>query len=208
MIDGTSWNERVASPLVPFFETRDALLAERAGAGGSEVCLPLSDAMDEALVELFGETTGAALVAVGGSGRRRLCFYSDVDVMLLVGGAAPSALTKAVLYPLWDSKVAVGHSVRTPREAVAAAEESVETLCSLLTARHLAGDPALLAETLDGLASLLRSGRRRIGRVLEDEERTRRSATPYRLLAVDVKQGRGGLRSVDGLDWDRRARAL
>jgi [protein-PII] uridylyltransferase len=164
--------------------------------------------MDDALSELFDGMEGAAVVAVGGYGRSRLCLHSDVDVMVVVGGADPAEVSKAVFYPLWDAKLVVGHSVRTPREVAAAADENTETLCALLTSRLIAGDDGLFEEALDGVARLLRTGRRTIQRTLVEEERARRAESPYRMLALDVKQGRGGLRTLDSLDWHRRAVAL
>ncbi len=200
---------RAATPLLPFLEARAAIAAERLGNGGTDVCARLTALLDDGLVELFGEhPPGTALVAVGGYGRGEMCLRSDVDVMVLHRGRRPDGAAHAVFYPLWDAKLAVGHAVRTVRQAVTAAEERVETLCSLLTARHLAGDPALLAQLTDGLAALLAGSRRRLDRVLAAEEHERRRAEPYHLLAVNLKTGRGGLRTLHGIGWDRSRVAL
>ncbi|HSG78406.1 MAG TPA: HD domain-containing protein, partial [Acidimicrobiia bacterium] len=199
---------RVPTPLVPYLEARDSLSRARLGSGGWEVCSALSDRMDDGLAELLDGVDGAAVVAVGGYGRSRQCLHSDIDVMVVVGGADPAEVSRSIFYPLWDAKLVVGHSVRTPREVVTAADESTETLCALLTSRLVAGDAALLEEALDGVARLLRTGRKTIQRLLVEEERARRAASPYRMLALDVKQGRGGLRTLDSVDWHRRAVAL
>ena len=51
---------------------------------------------------------------------------------------------------------------------------------------------------------LLEKEHARIVRMMADEERRRRDEEPYRLMAADVKNGRGGVRTVDLLDWRRR----
>lgn len=192
----------MAGPFEAYHRLRTGAVATAPADPGAGLCASLSSTMDDALRDLFDDLTGAAVVAIGGYGRHRLCLHSDVDVMLLVGSAEPTDVTRAVLYPLWDAKVAVGHSVRTPEEAVTAAGEGLETLCSLLTARVVAGDADLLDEVFDGLGRLVRRPRA-LGDRLAAEIEERRAAAPYRLLAVDVKQGRGGLRTLDALAWDR-----
>ena len=172
------------------------------------MCARLTRTMDDALAALFDGESGAAVVAIGGYGRGRLCLYSDIDLMLLVGSGSVDRLTRAVFYPLWDAKVDVGHSVRTPQEAVDAAADSSETLSSLLTARVVAGEAALLEQMFESLSRWVRPRRKDLGRALEEEERVRRSGDRYRLLSLDVKGGRGGLRTFDTIDWDRRLGAL
>ena len=58
----------------------------------------------------------AALVAVGGYGRREQCIWSDVDIMVLtaedVDSAAESGVS-AFFTALWDIGLDIGHSVRT-----------------------------------------------------------------------------------------------
>jgi UTP:GlnB (protein PII) uridylyltransferase len=60
-----------------------------------------------------------AVLALGGYGRRHLCLHSDIDLLILFGGAigAPEeAFLRAFLHPLWDVGVVVGHQVRELRE--------------------------------------------------------------------------------------------
>ena len=66
---------------------RSALLAD-AAATGSAWCRAHAGLVDTWLAELLekaslGETTGLALVALGGYGRSELAPGSDIDVMLL-----------------------------------------------------------------------------------------------------------------------------
>ncbi|MBT8208063.1 MAG: ACT domain-containing protein, partial [Acidimicrobiia bacterium] len=83
-----------------------------------------------------------------------------------------------------------------------------ETLCSLLTARVVAGDESMLRQLQRELGGVLASERRHLSATLAEEELERRTIEPYHLLAADVKNGRGGLRTLHGLDWERRKDAL
>ena len=168
----------------------------------------ITAAVDSLILEIVQgrNTSGWAVVAVGGFGRSEMCLHSDIDVMLL--GEVPSDAVRQVLYPLWDTGLKVGHSVRTVKEALTAASESIETLCSLLTTRAITGDPEPVVDLERQLTGLLRK-HRPLPEVLAGEERALRSKEPFFLQAMDVKSGRGGLRSIHRDDWMRiRARML
>jgi [protein-PII] uridylyltransferase len=143
-----------------------------------------------------------AIVAVGGYGRGEQCLYSDVDLMVLHRGADVATATDTVLYPLWDAHLKVGHSVRTVGEAAAIAKESFETLTSLLTMRLISGDGDLVVELEAELASMLRG--RPLASQLAAAEWERRQVDPYPVMAADLKEGRGGLRTFQGFEWERR----
>ena len=85
--------------------------------------------------------SGSALVALGGYGRRELSPGSDLDLLLIhqrrrSAGVAQRARALSTL--LWDARVTVGWSVRTPEETLAAAAEDVTLRTALLDARVLA----------------------------------------------------------------------
>lgn len=197
-------------PLEPFLSARTEVVASRRGDGGIDVCHHLSTTMDQCLADLYRHAgrPSVTMVAIGGYGRRELCIYSDIDLMLLHDGSLDAKVVPKLLYPLWDAKLAVGHSVRTIREAISAARDKTETLCSLLTARVVAGDESMLRQLQRELAGVLASERRHLSATLAEEELERRTLEPYHLLATDVKRGRGGLRTLHGLDWERRKDAL
>lgn len=190
-----------------FCGLRDSLQATRSGHGGREVCEALTTSLDRAVAGLVSPVPErTAIVAIGGYGRRELSLYSDVDLMLLHGLADPGEQAAALFRPLWDAKLRVGHSVRTVKEAIAAAKERFDTHTTLLTSRLVAGDEALYAEYLEGIASVTRA--RPLRRHLVADERERRANTPYLVMATDVKQGRGGLRTLHGFAWERRREEL
>jgi len=106
--------------------------------------------VDTALQELWSRTIddpAIALVAVGGYGRGALYPHSDVDVLVLLpDGRAPDAAIENFIHQLWDVGLEPGHSVRTVSESVEEATKDVTVDTSLLEARLIAGDPAVLLE--------------------------------------------------------------
>jgi [protein-PII] uridylyltransferase len=190
-----------------FLETRRRLRVEGHGDGGLDTCAVLTTALDTSIERLFSEVAGdSAVVALGSYGRRELCLWSDVDLMLLHAGVDTDRLVKAVFYPLWDANLKVGHSVRTVRDCVAAARDRIDSMTSLLSARLVSGDLALLAELEKELAKVV-SGRP-LAPHLALLERERRRKDPYPVMAADVKSGRGALRTYQALGWERRRSEL
>jgi [protein-PII] uridylyltransferase len=126
--------------------------------------------------------------------------------MLLHSGVDPNGATRPILYPLWDANLKVGHSVRTVEECLQAAQESFETLTSLLAARLVCGNERLLAGLNGALGSHL-AGRPLTARLVA-AERERRMRHPYPLMAANLKDGRGGLRTLQSFWWERRRAEL
>lgn len=183
---------------------------------GRALCRALSAATDEWLAELFAGAVGAggrglALVAVGGYGRGELAPGSDLDLWLLHDGRADVRdVAERLWYPIWDAKLALGHAVRTPKQALQLASDDLDTATAALSARRIAGDPAVGA----GLAeAALERWRKRSGRWLDQlarwgDERARTAGEVAFLLEPDVKEGRGGLRDVHALRWAEAARPV
>lgn len=170
---------------------------------GRAACQRLTAALDRALVELAAPLsgTGLAVVAVGGYGRREQARHSDVDLMLLVEREPATEAVHAVLYPLWDAGLKVGHSVRTPTQAMHAAEERVETFTALLDARLVAGDRLLFTHLTADLDRQIGRHRDWMLRELAAGRRERIAREPWQLQAPDLKAGRGGLRDVQAIHW-------
>ncbi|MEC3976371.1 [protein-PII] uridylyltransferase [Amycolatopsis sp. H20-H5] len=146
---------------------------------------------------------GVALVAVGGLGRSELVPFSDLDLVLVHNGNSEvGKIADALWYPLWDARVGLDHSVRTPGEAVKVASEDLRTAIGLLDARHLSGD----AELTERLATAAREQWRRTARKRIDElsesvrQRWQRSGEIAQSAEPDLKYGRGGLRDFGVLD--------
>jgi [protein-PII] uridylyltransferase len=177
-----------------------AAIVARPGLVGVALRDALADAYDQWLTAALPERSGVALVAVGGLGRREMAPCSDLDLMLLhVKGTQDIAATAdAIWYPVWDSRVGLDHSVRTPGQALSVAASDMKAMLSLLDLRHVAGDAGLSGELHERTFALWRrSAPKRIG---ELRELCRGRGTLVGevgfALEPDIKQGRGGLR-----DW-------
>jgi len=175
---------------------------------------------------VLGEEQGRiALVAVGGYARRELCFASDVDLLVLTDGDVQDALgplIEALLYPLWDSKLQVGHAVGTIEELLAGADRDPHRQHALLDLRIIAGSGALydrlsaavqarIDGALEGGGSAASpsqdeaaSGWREqlLARVRgENQTRWARYGDSVFRLEPHIKEGKGGLRDLHWLLW-------
>ena len=116
------------------------------GAGGRAALERYSDRVDALIRHLFAEADGAsvpvAIVALGGYGRRHLCVHSDIDLLVLFGGAIGAAeerFLRAFLHPLWDLGVVIGHQVRELDDFARIETDNPEFLLALIDARPVAG---------------------------------------------------------------------
>ncbi|MFJ5923580.1 [protein-PII] uridylyltransferase [Kitasatospora sp. NPDC092948] len=187
---------------------RAALLADPALTGPARRAA-LARLTDDWLAGLFRRADpppGTALVAVGGYGRGELSPGSDLDLVLLHDGAgsgkAVTELADRLWYPVWDSGVALDHSVRRLAEARAVAAADLRAQLGLLDARHLAGEPDLTAALRTAVLADWRTGAAR--RLPELRElglaRAERHGELSFLLEPDLKEARGGLRDAVDLD--------
>jgi [protein-PII] uridylyltransferase len=171
----------------------ERLLAERLRRSDDSDAL-LRDLLDRAAPD----TSGAALVAVGGYGRRELSPRSDLDVVLLHDPARADVeeVAEAVWYPLWDSGMRLDHSVRTLDQMEEQADADLRTFLGLLDARHVAGDPSLTLQLRSRLLARWRAHARDRIPELEAEGRARaqRSGELAYSAVPDLKESRGGLR--------------
>jgi [protein-PII] uridylyltransferase len=147
-----------------------------------------------------------ALVAVGGYGRGELHPCSDVDVLLLAPDAPPAAAGAAVeklVAFLWDIGLEIGHSVRSIAQCAEECVGDVGVMTTLLEARLLAGNPALLVAMRAALAP------ERIwpvkqffeAKVREQAERHLKANDTAYNLEPNVKTGPGGLRDIQTIAW-------
>src|SRR6185312_2481488 len=193
--------------------------AHFAGAPGDVTARAWSDAADEVVRALFAAAAAAhpgldvAIVAVGGYGRGELCPYSDLDVWLLVPRGKSSdpraqLIAEAILYPLWDLRMEVGHAVRTVEESIEQARQDLTACTALLDARFLDGDraiwdnfqrqvPRLFERDVNGVVQRLTKEK--------DERHARFGETVY-LLEPNLKNGQGGYRDLLVGLWAAKAR--
>jgi len=183
--------------------------AFRDGADASALARRRGEAVARIVAHVWmaclGEVTGAALFAVGGFGRGLLFPHSDVDLLVLAERPEPARLRalEQCFATLWDVGLKVGHAVREPAQcrALAAADASVFT--SLLDARRLAGDPAMddaLRAIVDDPA-LWPPRDYLAARLAERDARHARHNDTASNLEPNLKDGPGGLRTLDSLRW-------
>ncbi|MDR3542743.1 MAG: [protein-PII] uridylyltransferase [Desulfocapsaceae bacterium] len=198
----------------PLHAQREALekLWEQ-GLSGHSLLRSHSRLVDEYILECFqaAEVAGAAelvsLVALGGYGRQELFPFSDIDLMILYRpaiGEEVGKITDAILYPLWDSGLDVGHGVRTVGESLQHAGEDFFFRVAMLDARLIGGSQLLFFELLSGYKEKFVEGEReefvKSMKIFRDERRTRFGSHSY-LLEPNIKEGKGGMRDIQAMLW-------
>ncbi|HTB75510.1 MAG TPA: [protein-PII] uridylyltransferase [Polyangiaceae bacterium] len=194
----------------------DGLALGRANARFLRACFEVRFAEATRLAGLTAsESSGLALAAVGSLGRGAVALRSDADVAVIVDPTRldsrdATAFAEALLYPLWDATLAVGHQVLSVSDAVPLAQADLATATALLDLRLLAGDVGPLRDLVSRANEGL-FGEEALGGFIDrlDAEATARherfGGSVY-LLEPDVKSGAGGLRDLDGARWGARAR--
>ncbi|MFZ0503750.1 MAG: [protein-PII] uridylyltransferase [Chthoniobacterales bacterium] len=193
-------------------------LKHYSGAGGLEVVRDRATLLDVVLRHLFegavefppfnNQTPPVALLAIGGYGRGELNPYSDVDILFLheMGKIQPDAanIIEQVLYMLWDVGFKVGHATRSIQEAIRLANSDVLTKTSLLESRFLAGNRNLYAKfRRDFFEHCVRGqvSAYLTWRLANQEERWRKYGGSVFMQEPNVKNGCGGLRDYQNMQW-------
>ncbi|PZU84494.1 MAG: [protein-PII] uridylyltransferase [Chelatococcus sp.] len=148
-----------------------------------------------------------AVVAVGGYGRGTLAPGSDVDLLFLFPHkqtAWGESVVEAMLYPLWDLKLKVGHSVRSVDDCMREAKADMTIRTALLEARFLTGHAPLFGEMVRRFGNEVVEGTAAAfteAKLAERETRVRRAGSSRYLVEPNVKDGKGGLRDLNTLFW-------
>jgi [protein-PII] uridylyltransferase len=184
----------------PLFDP-DRALEERTSAVDAQV----TDAWERLLAPAV--PAGAALLAVGGYGRRQLFPYSDIDLLLLFSSNTTAIARKeeiaAFLQELWDGGLRVSHSVRTPAECAELHNGNIELSVSLLDQRRLAGDDSVYGALAAELPRFVHAQRNALIRRLSQltrERHARFNGTFYH-LEPNIKEAPGGLRDLQLVSW-------
>lgn len=153
-----------------------------------------------------------SLAGVGSYGRGALSLHSDLDVRLLCEGdlAQAQPVAEALLYPLWDAGLPLGHQVVSADQMLELAQHDLPTATTLLDWRTVAGAGRPAVQMLDrAFEGLFGIGRIRdfLGQLeARSVEREARYGDSIYLLEPDVRNGPGGLRDLDVAQWAARAR--
>jgi [protein-PII] uridylyltransferase len=168
-----------------------------------------SNENDRLISQLFlasgADSKDVAIAAVGSFGRGELSPGSDLDIVILHSGSYSAAklteIVNSILYPLWDKKIKVDHSVRTRQEVRAALDEDLKVAMGLLDIRLICGDSDIVTDIQSMALDAWRDGADKYLPMLETtlEERYQRNGELAYLLEPDLKESRGGLRDITAL---------
>jgi [protein-PII] uridylyltransferase len=186
--------------------------AFRDGADASTLARRRSESVAQVVAHVWtaclGEAAETTLFAVGGFGRGLLFPYSDVDLLALVNAPEPARLRALEQFfaTLWDVGLKVGHAVRDPAQCRALAGQDASVFTSLLDARRLAGDPAfaLRLQNIVDDPALWPPAAYLAARLAERNARHARYDDTAYNLEPNLKDGPGGLRTLDSLRWMAR----
>ncbi len=193
---------------------KDGLALGRANAEFLHACIRARFAYASATMRPGAAPPTIALAAVGSFGRGAVALRSDADLVLVTAGSTSteeaSAFAEALLYPLWDAGLPLGHQVLSSTDAVPLAQQDLATATALLDLRWLSGAEPLVRELVAHAAEAL-FGPEDLGAFIdrlevESASRHERYGGSVYLLEPDVKSGTGGLRDLDGARWAARAR--
>jgi len=193
-------------------------LKHYSGAGGLETSRDRAGLLDVVLRHLFegalensifvGKTPPFSLLAIGGYGRGELNPYSDIDILFLreSNSVAPETATviEQILYMLWDVGFKVGHATRSIAEATKLANSDMLTKTSLLESRYLAGDHQLHSRFRREFFEhcVARQAEKYLTWRLENQEdRHRKYGGSVFMQEPNVKNGCGGLRDYQNMQW-------
>src|SRR5215218_7315678 len=190
---------------------RQFALEARQGRGGRAAQNRYAGEMDAVvahLVEAGRVHTLAPLVvcALGGYGRRTLCLHSDIDLMILFGtalGREEERFVNAVLQPLWDLQLVVGHQVRELSDFDELDTTNTEFLLAVLDARPIAGDLELFERLTARVSQVTADDRTRaVDPLLEliEQRHAQFNGTIYQ-LEPDIKNAPGGLRDIAAMRY-------
>ena len=199
-----------ATPPSGFRAARDRLVADPslAGADLRQALTELTDGwlaaqFDAALGSTATDPDGLALVALGGYGRAELCPGSDIDLLVVHHRrpAEAAEVAQAIWYPVWDTGIPLGHSVRSVAEAVGIVSGDVESATAMLDAHLIAGDPAVAGQLAHGVTTAW--DRNRPVNWLRADAESRRAKAGEVAFSVEpnLKQGGGGLRDAQIPAW-------
>jgi [protein-PII] uridylyltransferase len=190
------------------------------GSPGLQVAALICEMIDKLILELFAGVLEpfpeaarivmaqqTAIIAIGGTGRGELAPYSDVDLLFLHAPRCderlPGCISQAVR-DCWDAGIKLGHSVRTPGDALAAARADPQFATALVESRLLWGDERIFQAFQSRFRRQV--GRRHFPEFYRSVVAARRAERSQfgeteRQLEPDVKRSPGGLRDIHLIRW-------
>ncbi|MEW4562527.1 [protein-PII] uridylyltransferase [Bremerella sp. JC770] len=191
----------------------------QAGTPGVQLCAQITDCFDSILLELVNAAaddvpgftaervlSNVTIVPHGGYGRRDTAPYSDIDLMIL---HAPTfrepaiQFTKRLQQDVFDVGLILGHSLRTPKQAISAAMSDATIFTSLAENRFLAGSVGLFRNFAEPFRRRAKRNFRSLYHAImksRDEERAQYGEIVH-LLEPNIKRSSGALRGIQMVRW-------
>ena len=193
--------KHASDTLIEFFQ---------AGRSANELVLAWARFIDSLLLQAWKkyidpDTSGLALLAVGGYGRGELHPHSDIDLMILLreNNHEYDEQLENFLRFLWDIGLEVGHSVRTLTDCVTEAEKDITVATNIQEARLLIGNTALYEEQRKSCSPQHLWPSKAFFEAKWQEQiarHTKFNDTAYN-LEPNIKEGPGGLRDIQMIGW-------
>ena len=148
----------------------------------------------------------AALIAIGGYGRRELFPESDIDIMIMLDENIDTVTTSKIekfLTFLWDINLPIAQSVRTAKECIVEAKNDVTIMTSLIEHYFLAGNKNLYQHivNLSNNNKVWPSKKYFKEKNIELKSRHKKFGDTANHLEPNVKENPGGLRDIHTLRW-------
>jgi len=185
--------------------------AFEAGAGTLDIVTTRAQFIDQILIQVFNRQFAdcdqpITLIAVGGYGRGELHPASDIDLMLLLKETESPATKQKLehfLMLLWDSKLDIGHSVRTLQECIDEATKDITVVTNLMESRLLSGDTTLFDDMIEatGPQHMWNSEDFFKAKLEEQVQRHRKFGGTAYNLEPNIKENPGGLRDLQMIGW-------
>jgi len=149
---------------------------------------------------------GAALVAVGGYGRRELHPNSDVDLMILLEDSEKERLSHAgaeLITFLFDIGLKPGYSIRTIEDCVQVAGADATVMTNLIEARLVTGSSDLFERmrVVTARDRMWPSEDFFEAKVKEQQVRWHKFGGTAYNLEPNIKENPGGLRDIQMIGW-------
>jgi [protein-PII] uridylyltransferase len=195
---------------------REAAFRKLDGAsGGLEAARFLSGVMNAVLGAVFDSLAaeagkpadGISLLAIGGYGAGELAPSSDIDILFIKpdrASKAQNAFLEQVIYVLWDCGLDIGGgAVRTIDETLKIADTNIGERTSLLSLRHIAGDPGLAEKLRQALRDEAQSKGAAFveAKLAERDSRIAKAGRSRYTVEPNLKESKGGLRDLQLMRW-------
>ncbi len=147
-----------------------------------------------------------ALIATGGYGREELHPYSDIDLLIIFDESKldqyKSELESFSTF-LWDIGLKPGLSVRTISDCVEQSKLDITVITNLMEARLITGSDTFFADMQNQISinHLWSPAEFFHEKVAEQEKRHLKFGNTAYNLEPDVKEGPGGLRDIQTIQW-------